>query len=165
MGVLIPYLYFNIWGSVENNRKIFMGDSGSLTLGFILGFLFVKFAMHNPNVMTYHKDGLVLSITMLIVPMFDVVRVVIMRLRRHRPLFDADKNHIHHKLMRMGMNQHQALAFILCTALFFAVINIVMVFLFDTHLTIVLLIDILVFFGINYFINRKIIKRGEKPFV
>ena len=165
MGVLIPYLYFNIWGSVENNRKIFMGDSGSLTLGFILGFLFFFFSMHNPNVMTYHKDGLVLSITMLIVPMFDVVRVVIMRLRRRRPLFDADKNHIHHKLMRMGLSQHHALSFILCMALFFAVINLVMVFLFDTHLTYVLLVDILVFIGINTLVNHRILQRGEKPFV
>jgi len=165
MGVLIPYLYFNIWGSVEHNRKIFMGDSGSLTLGFILGFLFVKFAMHNPNVMMYHKDGLVLSITMLIVPMFDVVRVVIMRLTHHRPLFDADKNHIHHKLMRMGLSQHQALCFILCTALAFAVLNLVMVFLFDTPLTYVLLADILVFFGLNSIANREITKRGETAFV
>ena len=131
MGVLIPYLYFNIWGSVENNRKIFMGDSGSLTLGFIL----------------------------------DVVRVVIMRLRRRRPLFDADKNHIHHKLMRMGLSQHHALSFILCMALFFAVINLVMVFLFDTHLTYVLLVDILVFIGINTLVNHRILQRGEKPFV
>ena len=45
MGVLLPYSYFNIFGKVERNRKIFMGDSGSLTLGFILSFLFVKFAM------------------------------------------------------------------------------------------------------------------------
>ena len=71
MGVLVPYLYFNLLGDPKKNRKIFMGDSGSLTLGFILGFLFVKFAMHNPNVMTYHKDGLILSITMLIVPMIN----------------------------------------------------------------------------------------------
>ena len=64
MGVLLSYLYFNIWGNPSKNRKIFMGDSGSLTLGFILGFLFVKYAMYNPEVMPYHKDGLMISITM-----------------------------------------------------------------------------------------------------
>ena len=56
MGVLIPFLYYNIWGRVEKNQKIFMGDSGSLTLGYILGFLFVKFTMDNPNVAPFRLD-------------------------------------------------------------------------------------------------------------
>lgn len=165
MGVLVPYLYFNIFGDPKKNRKIFMGDSGSLTLGFILGFLFVKFAMHNPNVMTYHKDGLILSITMLIVPMFDVVRVVIMRLRNRRPLFDADKNHIHHKLMRAGFSQHKALVVILALALVFAGVNFIMVFFLDIDFTHVIVVDILLFFIANYVINRAIIRHGEPTFV
>lgn len=165
MGVLVPYLYFNIFGDPKKNRKIFMGDSGSLTLGFILGFLFVKFAMHNPNVMTYHKDGLILSITMLIVPMFDVVRVVIMRLRKRRPLFDADKNHIHHKLMRAGLSQHKALITILVLALAFAVVNFAMVFFLEINFTYVLVADILLFFAANYMVNRAILHRGEQTFV
>ena len=165
MGVLVPYLYFNILGDPKKNRKIFMGDSGSLTLGFILGFLFVKFAMHNPNVMTYHKDGLILSITMLIVPMFDVVRVVIMRLRKRRPLFDADKNHIHHKLMRAGLSQHKALAAILAIALAFAAVNFAMVFFIKINFTYVLVIDIALFFIMNYMVDRAIIRHGEQTFV
>src|SRR3712207_2561077 len=48
MGVLLSYLYFNIFGDASRNRKIFMGDSGSLTLGFILSFLFVKLSMDTP---------------------------------------------------------------------------------------------------------------------
>ena len=47
MGVLIPFLYHNIWGKQEKNQKIFMGDSGSLTLGYILGVLLIKFCMYN----------------------------------------------------------------------------------------------------------------------
>jgi UDP-N-acetylmuramyl pentapeptide phosphotransferase/UDP-N-acetylglucosamine-1-phosphate transferase len=149
MGVLLSYLYFNIWGNPSKNRKIFMGDSGSLTLGFILGFLFVKYAMYNPEVMPYHKDGLMISITMLIVPMFDVVRVVVMRLRKRRPLFDADKNHIHHKLMRAGLSQHKALAAILAIALAFAAVNFAMVFFIKINFTYVLVIDIALFFIMN----------------
>jgi UDP-GlcNAc:undecaprenyl-phosphate GlcNAc-1-phosphate transferase len=51
IGILVTYLYFNIWGDPNKNRKIFMGDSGSLTLGFILGFLFVKALRNDPRVM------------------------------------------------------------------------------------------------------------------
>ena len=47
MGVLIPYLYYNLFGGPNRDKKIFMGDSGSLTLGFILSFLSVKLSMDN----------------------------------------------------------------------------------------------------------------------
>lgn len=164
MGVLVPYLYFNLFGDPQKNRKIFMGDSGSLTLGFILGFLFVKFAMNKPDIIPFHTDGLILSITMLIVPMFDVVRVVLVRMLHHRPLFDADKNHIHHKLMRTGMNQHQALITILMIALLFAAINVVMTFALKMQLTWSLIVDIVLFFVFNYLINKEIQKKGEKVF-
>ena len=164
MGVLIPYFYFNVFGDASKNRKIFMGDSGSLTLGFILGFLFVKFAMNNPNVMSYHKDGLILSITMLIVPMFDVVRVVLLRIRNRRPLFKADKNHIHHKLMRMGLSQHKALAAILSTALGFAGLNILMTFGLGIDLTNTLVVDIILFTILNELVNAGIRRKGQKTF-
>jgi UDP-N-acetylmuramyl pentapeptide phosphotransferase/UDP-N-acetylglucosamine-1-phosphate transferase len=164
MGVLLPYLYFNILGDPEKNRKIFMGDSGSLTLGFILGFLFVKFSMHNPNVMPFHKDGLILSITMLIVPMFDVVRVVLMRTYHHRPLFSADKNHIHHKLMRTGLTQHMALMAILLAAMLFGVINLFFTQVHYIDLTYILLIDIAVFLLLNGLVDVAIKRRGEQIF-
>lgn len=123
MGVLSSYMYFNVWGNAEKGHKIFMGDSGSLTIGFILGFLLIKFAMHNPNVMPYRNYSLLTSYTLLIVPCFDVVRVILTRLRNHKHIFQADKNHIHHKLLRAGMTQHQALTTILCLALLFVALN------------------------------------------
>lgn len=143
MGVLTAYLYFNIWGKAEKGHKIFMGDSGSLTLGFILGFLLIKFAMHNPNVMPYRNNSLLITYTLLIVPCFDVVRVIITRLKNHYPIFKADKNHIHHKLMRAGMTQHQALVTILILAVTFVVINTAM--RPELRSDLVVLIDIIVY--------------------
>lgn len=143
MGVLTAYLYFNIWGKAEKGHKIFMGDSGSLTLGFILGFLLIKFAMHNPNVMPYRNNSLLITYTLLIVPCFDVVRVIITRLKNHYPIFKADKNHIHHKLMRAGMTQHQALVTILLLAVAFVVINTAM--RPELRSDLVVLIDIIVY--------------------
>lgn len=165
MGVLVPYLYFNVLGSVEKKQKIFMGDSGSLTLGFILGFLFIKFAMDNPNVMPFRKDSLLLSFTMLIVPMIDVVRVVIARTLHHRPLFQADKNHIHHKLMRAGMTQHQALVTILLLALAFTTINVTLSHLGYYDITLIVLVDLLVFVLFMTLVNKRIRKNGAQPFV
>ena len=165
MGVVVAFLYFNMLGDPQRNRKIFMGDSGSLTLGFILGFLFVKLAMDNPNIKPYRSDRLLLSFTFLMVPMLDVVRVVITRTVNHRPLFDADKNHIHHKLMRSGMDQHHALITILAVAVLFTTVNIMLNKLCDASLTLILIIDVVLYVALNYAINLSIRRRGEKPFV
>ncbi len=152
MGVLVPYLYFNIWGKPEKNRKIFMGDSGSLSLGFILAFLLVKYSMDNPNVMPYRKDCLLLSYTLLVVPVFDVVRVILKRVRLGKPLFTADKNHIHHKLMRAGLSQRGALNVIILLALFFIVFN---YFLADyIRITYIALIDIVLYTIFHLAVNR-----------
>lgn len=159
MGVLIPYLYYNIWGKVEDNRKIFMGDSGSLTLGFILGFLFIKCAMDNPHVMKFSNNRIMLAYSLLVIPVFDVVRVIIHRLRSHKPLFDADKNHIHHKLMKAGLTQHQALVFILILALFIITMN-CLVFRF-VGITWLIIIDI-AFYTIFQLLLTQYCYRKEK---
>lgn len=123
IGVLIPFLYYNMWGNAEKMHKIFMGDSGSLTLGFILGFLFVKYSMDNPAIMKSSANHLLPAYSLLIVPVFDVFRIIIYRFRNRRPLFDADKSHIHHKLMGAGLTQHQTLLVIIALALGFVILN------------------------------------------
>lgn len=155
MGVLVPYLYFNLFGKIEDNRKIFMGDSGSLTLGFILGFLFVKFAMHNPNVMPFRKDSLLLSFTLLIVPLFDVVRVIFVRMQRRQPLFSADKNHIHHILMKTGLTQYQSLFIILSIAVSYAIVNMFLYIIVDIPFTIIFILDILFYVYLHFYITKR----------
>ena len=164
MGVLVPYLYFNLFGDPKKNTKIFMGDSGSLTLGYILSFLFVKLAMSNPHAIDIRREGLTLSITMLVVPMFDVVRVVLTRFRHKRPLFEADKNHLHHKIMRLGFDQHHTLFIILITAIFFGFLNIMLIFFFHQTLTFVLTLDVVLFIVFNIVLDYMIRRRGNKPF-
>lgn len=151
IGVLVPYQYFNILGKVEDNRKIFMGDSGSLTLGFILGFLFVKYSMYVPDLIPCKKDGLLLAYTLLIVPTFDVARVILIRLRNRKPIFGADKNHIHHKLIRTGMNQHQARVSILSIAIIFIIINFILFHFIYT--TFIVIIDIFLYIVVNLIID------------
>jgi UDP-N-acetylmuramyl pentapeptide phosphotransferase/UDP-N-acetylglucosamine-1-phosphate transferase len=45
LGVLVPFFYYNVFGNAERARKIFMGDTGSLTLGYILSFLAIKYSL------------------------------------------------------------------------------------------------------------------------
>ena len=156
MGALVTFLYYNLFGKPERNSKIFMGDSGSLSLGFTLGFLAMKSAVHTDFIWPMRPEALLVPITLLFIPAADVVRVTLYRLFHGKPLFDADKNHIHHKLMRCGMNQHQALISILTLVIIIDVLNIS---LFPTlSTTTLLLIDILFYLVANACLNYKIKK-------
>lgn len=163
MGVLASFLYYNIWGKVEKGQKIFMGDAGSLTLGFILGFLAVKYSMNNPSVMPYRPYSMLLAYTLLVVPVFDVVRVSILRIRHHKPIFDADKNHIHHKLLRTGMNQHWTLVTILLLAVTFIALNVALAHVVDSML--IVLIDIAVWMLFHAAIDLAIHRNGQEVFI
>jgi UDP-N-acetylmuramyl pentapeptide phosphotransferase/UDP-N-acetylglucosamine-1-phosphate transferase len=137
-----------------------MGDSGSLTLGYTLGFLFVKYTMDTPATGEIKPDSMLLAYTLLIVPMFDVVRVSLVRLLHHTPIFKADNNHIHHKLMRAGFTQHQALICILALAIFFIVLNILLG-IFAPFTTIVA-IDVILWMIFHIVLDHKI-KRKKRP--
>lgn len=157
IGVLVAFMYFNLFGSAEKNRKIFMGDSGSLTLGYLLGFLCVKYSMNNTAVMPHHKFDFIIAFTLLIVPMFDVVRVFMMRIYHKRSPFSADKTHIHHKFINAGCSQHTALVAIVALAVFYVVANHFMLMIMSN--TAVFLIDVAIYIGVNLILNYRIMKR------
>ena len=164
MGVLVPFLYYNIWGDEKKKRKIFMGDSGSLTLGFILAFLYIKVTMNmdDNQVVPFDETSIILANSLLIVPALDVLRVSIIRIKHRQPMFKADKNHIHHKLIRAGLSQHQALLAIICLIFVFIILNLSLQHF--VSLTAIVAIDILIWFAFHLFINKVITKRGKSVF-
>ena len=149
-GVLISYLYYNVFGSIEKHNKIFMGDSGSLSLGFILGFLAVKLCMDTPRV-AYDPGRIVWAWSLLAVPCFDVVRVFFHRIIHGRSPFQPDKNHIHHKLMACGLSQHLALITIVAFQLLIIAINIALLGIISS--TAILCIDVALYFIFNLVTN------------
>jgi UDP-N-acetylmuramyl pentapeptide phosphotransferase/UDP-N-acetylglucosamine-1-phosphate transferase len=155
IGALVAFLYFNLFGTAEKNTKIFMGDSGSLSLGYTLGFLAIKTAMDHPTIWFINRpEAFLYPLTLLFVPIADVVRVTLYRLFHGYPLFDADKNHIHHKLMRAGLTQHQALAVILLITIGIYAINYM---LYPTlSSTVIVGIDTLIYIMVNITINLRI---------
>lgn len=156
IGILASYLRYNLWGNAEKGSKIFMGDSGSLTLGFILAFLFVKAIAVNPNVMPMSTRRVLIAYSLLIIPTYDVVRVVLHRLRWKMPIFDADKSHIHHKLMELGLSQHQALISILGLAIAYIALNLIMFDFGGVSLTAILIVDIATYTIFQICISRRL---------
>ncbi len=87
--------------------KIFMGDTGALTLGFVVGSLAVEGVLKGAATIALAAPLLVLA-----VPLLDTSFVVLKRLRYRRPPFGADQNHFYHRFMRIGFSQPRTAAYL-----------------------------------------------------
>jgi UDP-N-acetylmuramyl pentapeptide phosphotransferase/UDP-N-acetylglucosamine-1-phosphate transferase len=104
-GALLGFLFFNF-----NPAKIFMGDAGSLTLGFLLSVFAIHFIeSHSPGAGNYMrlKSAPGIAVAILIVPLYDTLRVFLLRAYKRTSPFKADKNHLHHWLMKIGLGHKQ----------------------------------------------------------
>ena len=146
-GVLVPFFYYNVFGSAERARKIFMGDTGSLTLGYVLSFLAIKYSQYNPGMVPSSEGAFVIAFSTLIVPAFDVIRVVLVRLRTGKSPFEPDKNHIHHKFLAMGFTPRKAMITILLISCLFSGSNILL--MPYVNITALLIGDIVVWIALN----------------
>ena len=82
-------------------------------MGYILSFLAIKYSQNNPEVISNTKGTFLIAFSTLIIPAFDVIRVVMVRLRNGKSPFEPDKNHIHHKFLAMGFTPRKAMIIII----------------------------------------------------
>lgn len=157
LGILIPFWCYNVFGNAQKGHKLFMGDTGSLTLGYILSFLVIHQSFVRFDEETHTNPSLVIALTTLIVPLFDVLRVVLHRVRNGKSPFLPDKNHFHHKLLRTGMRVRWVMATILFVALFFIVLN--MLLLPYCNVTYILLIDVVLWVVFHLYLDVLILRR------
>lgn len=101
LGATIPFFFYNAFG---RTNKIFMGDTGSLILGFAMTVLIFRFNTMNgmQGVNIHFAAGPAFSFAVIIVPMFDTLRVFVIRIFRGVSPFTADRRHIHHILLDLG---------------------------------------------------------------
>ncbi len=117
IGAVLAFLIYNM--SARRRKKIFMGDTGSMLLGCLLVFtaicfidIFIDKGM--PNMPRYYlKSAPVIAVAILILPIVDTLNVIIIRLSQKKSPFDADKNHIHHKILDLGLTHRRATAYIM----------------------------------------------------
>lgn len=161
VGVIIPFFSYNVFGSADLGRKIFMGDTGSLTLGYILSFFVIKYCMYEPDMLLTMKTSPVLvSFSVLMVPCLDVIRVVLRRARNKRALFMPDKTHIHHKFLAMGFSPRRALVTIQLMSACFCAFTIVAILYMNN--TLVFVIDVVVWTLLNLWFDHVISKRKNE---
>lgn len=161
VGVIIPFFSYNVFGNADRGRKIFMGDTGSLTLGYILSFFVIRFCMHEPNsMMQVQGSPVLIAFSVLMVPCLDVVRVVLRRARNRKPLFLPDKTHIHHKFLAMGFSPRRALITIQIMSACFCAFT--MGALDFMNNTVIFIIDIATWTLLNVWFD-KIINKKDQP--
>lgn len=100
LGACVGFLLWNF-----PPAKIFLGDAGSLFIGFWLACLTVSFTFYREKYLLY-TYGVPLAV--LAVPLFDTLSVVLIRLKRGKPIFEGDTNHLAHRLAALGMSRRLA---------------------------------------------------------
>ena len=110
VGALLGFLRFNL----SDKRKLFMGDSGSLFLGFLLAYQGISFLALNQTVNATFtvSNAPILLLGILSFPLLDTLRVFAIRVKEKRSPFSPDRNHIHHRLLDIGLTHIQATLYI-----------------------------------------------------
>ena len=155
LGVLVPFFYFNVFGNPVKQKKIFMGDTGSLTVGMMICILSLRMVHRFPSdLLEMQANPFILAYSPLIIPCFDVVRVYLHRVKNGKNPFLPDKNHIHHKMLAVGMRQRTAMITIVFLSVCFTLCNILLSRYMDV--TLLLTLDVAVWTTGNLWLTRRI---------
>ena len=104
IGSLFAFLRFNF----SKKNKIFMGDTGSMIVGFVVAIQAIEFINFNSGVLINGSMGWktapVLAISVLALPLIDTLRVFVIRILNKKSPFSPDRNHIHHRLEDLGLS-------------------------------------------------------------
>ena len=136
-----------------------MGDTGSLLIGLISAVMALKFVQVNMSTGNKLPDLYIapaLSIAILIGPIFDTIRVFVIRIASGKSPFEADRNHIHHRMLKLGFTHIQTT--IILTAA--NIVTIVMVLLLKSYgntvlISLIILISLAVNWLITFFLRSK----------
>lgn len=157
IGILIAYMRYNF----SHKNKIFMGDTGSLIIGFCIALLSLKFFTLDATVLSNYsilpENKLIVIAAIISVPLCDMFRVIGVRLLQGESPFKADRNHIHHILLDLGF-PHYKIALILGLLNYFLAVGLIYLstFLNSFQMLGVMLLMTLVFLGSFFILKRKV---------
>jgi len=112
-GAIIGFLRFNF-----NPATIFLGDCGSLFIGFVLSALALQGAQKSPTIL-----AVAIPVVSFGLPILETVLSVLRRLISGRPVFTADREHIHHKLLERGLSHRQVVVVLYAVSAIFALLS------------------------------------------
>ena len=158
LGVLLPFWFYNVFGNADKGKKIFMGDTGSLTLGYLLSFLLVY--MSSLATVSFPRGMLLMGVSTMMIPLMDIPRVMLKRIREGHNPFKPDRNHIHHKLMRAGLSPLMTMLVLLMISTVLVALTVLLVIL-EWDKTLILVIDVLLGIILHLLIDYVIVKKEK----
>ncbi|MBO4961645.1 MAG: undecaprenyl/decaprenyl-phosphate alpha-N-acetylglucosaminyl 1-phosphate transferase [Flavobacteriales bacterium] len=153
LGEVLPFFMYNVFGSTLRRTKIFMGDTGSLMLGYVISFILIRYVFCEHGITAGHEGRFMIALSLIFVPIFDVLRVMTVRVRKGVSPFLPDQNHIHHKFLAVRFSKAQTL----CSILFIDVLHIAVTVLLleiDIDVNIVFVANLLLWFTFNVILSR-----------
>ncbi|WP_462177893.1 UDP-N-acetylglucosamine--undecaprenyl-phosphate N-acetylglucosaminephosphotransferase [Pseudoalteromonas gelatinilytica] len=146
VGAITAYLMFNLNWPIKKYKKIFMGDAGSMLIGFtIIWLLCIGTQSKTP------AFAPVTALWIIAVPLIDMTAIMIRRIRKGDSPFKPDREHLHHIFMRAGATPRQTLLLISGLSLLMTCLGI---YLEQVSETVSLLVFLVVFFVYSYLINH-----------
>ena len=158
IGAIVAFLKYNF-----SPAKIFMGDTGSLLLGLISAILAIQFIeMHRILEDPIHATlaAPAVAVGILIVPLFDTLRVFSLRMLRGKSPFNPDRNHIHHMLLDSGLSHMQSTGVLVTFNLVILTLVYFLQGLGSLYLLIILLSVSLTFAGVVYRTSQSKLKQN-----
>ena len=159
VGSLTVFFLYNVFGG---KRKIFMGDSGSLLLGYMITLYVFEFCEMNakPGLQMFHFSAApAVAICVLSVPLFDTMRVMLTRIKKGVSPFRPDKNHIHHLLLKTGLKHRQVTVILFCISILFICLGIIGR---NWSIGMLTLIAFLIAYMLTYILWRMVDRKSQK---
>jgi UDP-GlcNAc:undecaprenyl-phosphate GlcNAc-1-phosphate transferase len=139
LGACAGFLLFNF-----PPAKIFLGDAGSLFIGFWMSCLTISFTFYDAH---YRLYTYVVPLAVLAVPLFDTSSVLVIRLLRRKPLFEGDTNHLAHRLTALGLSRRGAVLTVYALTLATGISAVLLYFVTERG-ALLILVQVLLTFGI-----------------
>lgn len=160
-GSITVFLGYNLFGNANKGQKTFMGDTGSLTLGFIICLMGLELITTEKFHSNETKCAIPAIMAAMAIPVTDLFKVAVCRIYNHKSIFTADKSHIHHKLIETGLSQRGTLITIEGATIALLVINITASKTFS--ITQIAATDILFIITGNILIFARIRQKNKTP--
>jgi UDP-GlcNAc:undecaprenyl-phosphate/decaprenyl-phosphate GlcNAc-1-phosphate transferase len=151
---LLAFLVYNF-----SPANIFMGDTGSLVVGLILSILCVNFVEMSFESLPYafpFRSSPAMAIAILMIPLADTFRIFCIRLMNGRSPFAADRNHIHHQLLDLGLTHREA-----ALTLYLVNISFILIALVLRNISSLLLLSILSVLGVLFCVAPYFLKMAK----
>ena len=129
-GALLGFLRYNF-----NPATVFLGDCGSLTIGFLLGCFGIFWSQKSATML-----GVTAPLLALAIPLLDSALAVIRRFLRRQPIFGADRGHVHHRLLDKGLTVRQAAILLYGVSLLFAILSLASSVVRDSYAGVILVL-------------------------